>query len=93
LNALANCLCVGLMVDLKIGRSFEVYKFLHFYKGFEATIVSKSCMFERENRVEKKLTKWSKTTYYYRKHRNYPRTLEYQALWLLPLRDLSGAMN
>ena len=80
------------MVDLDIGRSLGVHKFLHSYEWFEAVIVSEGYMFERENRVENKLTKWSRTTHYYGQRRNYPRTWEYQVLWLLPLRDLSQAM-
>jgi len=92
LNALANCSCVDPMVDLKIGRSLEVYKFLHSYEGFEAAIVSQGYIFEGESRIEKKLTKWSKTTHYYGKRRDYPRGWEYQVLWLLSLRDLSQAM-
>jgi hypothetical protein len=80
------------MVDLKIGRGLGVHKFLHSYEWFEAAIVSEGYMFDGENRVEEKLTKWSKITHHYWQRRDYPRAWEYRVLWLLLLRDLSHAM-
>jgi hypothetical protein len=55
LNAPANCSCVGPMVDLNIGRSLGVHKFLHSSEWFEAVTVSEGYMFEGENRVEKEV--------------------------------------
>ena len=47
------------MVDLKVRCSLGVHKFLD-SEWFETATVREGYMFEGENRVEKKLTKWSK---------------------------------
>jgi hypothetical protein len=91
LNTPANCSRLGPTHDLKIGRNLGAHKFLHSHGWFEATMLVRAIR-SRGETVEGKLTKWTKTTHYYGQRRDYPRTREYQVLWLLPLRDLSHDM-